>query len=272
MYSAGRFRKTIALGAAIFLLSAETTAWAEELAAHHATYVLTLAHDSRNSQVTGADGLMVFDLKDTCDGWAIDLKLKLIMSVESGESGTLEMTQVTWESKDGSAYRYLIKNSGGGGQEEQLRGEARIDVANGKGTATSDLPTRAEAALPENTVFPIAHTQLVLQKAAEGESVVTAEYFDGTASTDSMQASALIGPAEKDWPGLSKTIPELAGKISYPIGLAYYLGEDIDGVPDQEQFFQLYENGVLGALTVSFGTIKVRAVLDSLKMQPASGC
>jgi hypothetical protein len=262
----------MALGAATFLLSAETPVAAEEMVAHRATYVLSLAHDNRNSQVTGADGLMVFDLKDTCDGWAIDLKLKLIMSVESGESGTIEMTQVTWESKDGSAYRYLIKNSGGGGQEEQLRGEARLDAAKGKGTATSDLPTRAEAALPENTVFPVAHTRLVLQKAEQGESVVTAEYFDGTASTEAMQASALIGPAEKDWPGLAKSIPELAGKTSYPIGLAYYLGQDIDGVPDQEQFFQLYENGVLGALTVSFGTIKVRAVLDTLKLQPAKGC
>lgn len=262
----------MALGTAVFLLSAEMPVAAEGLAAHHATYVLSLAPDSKNSQVTGADGLMIFDLKDTCDGWATDLKLKIVMSVEGGDSGTIEMTQVTWESKDGSSYRYLIKNSGGGGREEQLRGEARFDAAKGKGTATTDLPTRAEAALPENTVFPIAHTQLVLQKAAEGESVVTAEYFDGTALTETMQASALIGPAEKGWSGLPKTIPDLAGKASYPIGLAYYLGEDIDGVPDQEQFFQLYENGVLGTLTVSFGTIKVRAVLDSLKMQPASGC
>ena len=261
----------MALGAAVFLLSAEMPVSAEELVAHHARYVLSLAPDSKNSQITGADGLLDFDLKDTCDGWATDLKMKFVVSLDSGDGGTLEMTQVTWESKDGKAYRYLIKNSGGGGNEEQLRGEARIG-ADGKGTATADLPARAEAKLPEGILFPIAHTRLMLEKAAAGESVVAVEYFDGSASTETMQASALIGIGEKDWPGLTKKIPELAGKTSYPIGLAYFMGEDNDGVPDQEQYLQLYEDGVLGALTVSFGTMKIRAVLDSLKVQPEPAC
>jgi hypothetical protein len=234
--------------------------------------VLSLAPDSKNSQITGAEGLLDFDLKDTCDGWATNIKLKVVMSLESGDNGGYETTQVTWESKDGSSYRYLIKNrGGGGGGEEQLRGEARID-AQGKGAVTSDLPSRAEAALPEGTLFPLSHTRLVLKQAAAGESVVTAEFFDGSASTETMQVSALIGTGEKDWPGLTKKFPELAGKISYPVGLAYYLGEDNDGVPDQEQFLQLYENGVLGALNLSLGAIKIRAALSSLKLQPDPGC
>jgi len=271
MHSAGLLHKATALGAVFFLLSAEIPASAQDLVPHHATYVLSLAPDSKNSQITGAEGLLDFDLKNTCDGWATSIKLKVVMSLESGDSGSVETTQVTWESKDGSSYRYLIKNSGGGGREEQLRGEARID-AQGKGAVTADLPSRAEAALPEGTLFPLSHTRLVLKKAAEGENVVTAGYFDGSASTEAMQASALIGAGEKDWPGLTKKFPELAGKISYPVGLAYYLGEDNDGVPDQEQFFQLYENGVLGALNLTLGTIKIRAALSSLKLQPDPGC
>jgi len=35
---------------------------------------------------------------------------------------------------------------------------------------------------------------------------------------------------------------------------------------------RLYENGVMGAFSFSLGTIKVHAVLDSLKLQPDSGC
>jgi len=263
----------MALGAVFFLLSAEVPAVADGLVAHHAQYVLSLGRDSRNSQVVGADGLMVVDFRDTCDGWATDIKLKLVMSVEGGENGTLEMTQTTWEAKDGKSYRYMVKNSNGSGREEQFRGEAHIDPASGKGKVTSDLPTRSEMALPEHTLFPIAHTRLILEKAAEGESVVSAEYFDGASSTETMLVSAVIGPAEKDWQGLPKKIPELAGKSSYPIGLAYFEGEGKDGgVPDQEQFLQLYDNGVLGALSVSFGTVKVRAVLDSLQLKPGGAC
>jgi hypothetical protein len=273
MHSAGFLGKATALLAVFLLLSAEKPVWAEDLAAHHATYILSLAPDNRNSQITGAEGLMVYDLKNVCDGWATDLKLKFVMSLEGGENRDFETSQVTWEAKDGSSYRYLIKNGYGGGREDQLRGEARIDAAaGGKATATADLPTRAEAKLPDGTLFPITHTRLILQKAAAGESVVSAEYFDGTASTAAMQASALIGAGEKDWAGLPKKIPALAGKTSYPIGLAFYLGNQPDSVPDSEQFLRLYEDGVMGEISFSLGTIKIRAVLDSLEVKPDSGC
>ena len=85
MHSPGSLRKATALGAAFFLLSAEMPAAADNLVAHHAQYVLSLGRDSKNSQVLGADGLMVVDLKDTCDGWATDVKLKLIMSIDGGD-------------------------------------------------------------------------------------------------------------------------------------------------------------------------------------------
>jgi hypothetical protein len=273
MYSAGRFRKATALGAVCFLLSAESPVSAEDLVAHHATYVLSLAPGNQNSQITGAEGLMVYDLKNVCDGWATDLKLKFAMSLDSGDNRDFETSQVTWEAKDGSVYRYTIKNSYGGGHVDQLRGEARIDAAaGGKGTATADLPARAEGSLPSGTIFPVAHTRQLLEKAAAGETVFSAEFFDGTTSTEAMEASALIGPGEKDWDGLPKKFPELAGRTSYPIGLAFYIGDKSDAVPDTEQVERLYDNGVIGAFNFSLGTIKIRAVLESLQVKPDAGC
>jgi hypothetical protein len=278
MHSAGLLRKATVLGAVFFLLSAESTVaqespGAENLVAHHATYVLSLAPDNKNSQITGAEGLMVYDLKNVCDGWATDLKLKFVMSLDSGDNRDFETSQVTWEAKDGSAFRYLIKNSYGGGEADQLRGEARIDAAaGGKGTATADLPARAEAELPAGVLFPVAHTRALLKKAAEGETVFTTEFFDGTSSTEAMEASAIIGAGEKDWPDLPKKLPELAGKTSYPIGLAFFAGNKGDGVPDTEQVERLYDNGVIGAFSFQLGTVKIRAVLDSLQLKPDAGC
>jgi len=272
MYSAGRFRKTMVLGAAIFLLSAEVPAFAEPLVAHHATYILSLAPDNKNSQITGAEGVMVYDMKKTCDGWATDLKLKFVMSLDNGENRDFETSQVTWESTDGSAYRYTIKN-GYGGQTDQLRGEAKTNAAaGGKGTATADLPTRTEGELPAGVLFPVAHTRALLEKAEAEESVFTTEFFDGTSSTEAMEVSALIGAGEKDWSGLPKPLPELAGKTSYPIGLAFYIGDKGDGTPDTEQVERLYEDGIIGTISFSLGSIKIRAVLDSLQVDPDSGC
>ena len=80
--------------------------------------------------------------------------------------------------------------------------------------------------------------------------------------------------ARKNWPGLPKKIPELQGLNSYTVGLAYFLGDKTDAVPDSEQSMRLYENGVVGQLDFDLGEgpIKVRAVLDQLKLQPAPAC
>jgi hypothetical protein len=121
-------------------------------------------------------------------------------------------------------------------------------------------------------LFPLAHTRAVLKRAEAGETVFTANYFDGSNSTEPMQASAVIGAGETDWNGLSKPFPELKGVTSYPIGLAFYQGSQPDGTPDTEQTMRLYDNGVIGALTFALGNIKIRAVLESLQFLPDSGC
>ena len=62
MKRAGLSRRAAALAATVLLLSAEGAS-AEGLRAQHATYILSLGPNSGNSSVTGADGLMVYDLK-----------------------------------------------------------------------------------------------------------------------------------------------------------------------------------------------------------------
>jgi hypothetical protein len=276
MDSAGLLRKATALGAAVFLLSADI-AGAEDssgpsLLAHKATYVLSIAPDGNSGQVTSADGIMTFEMKDACDGWATDLKFKFVMATEGGENRDMEISQVAWESKDGLAYRYNIKNGAGGETLQQFRGEARLDSIGGKGSVTSDLPSRAEASLPEGTMFPVAHTRLVLEKAAAGENVVSAEYFDGNASLETMMMSALIGAGEKDWPGLQKKFPRLEGHVSYPVGLARYSGQTSDSEPESEQVQRLYDNGVVSNFSIALGSLKLRAALSSLEPLPDPGC
>lgn len=265
----GLSRRVAGLAATILLLSAEGAA-AEGLRGQHATYILSVASNSGGNSITGADGLMVYDLKNVCDGWATDLKFTVVMGVEGDENHGVQSSQVTWESKDSTAYRYVIKNGYGDGRTMQMRGEAHN--AGGKVTVTADQPTQTEARLPEDTLFPLAHTRELLKHAAAGETVFTANYFDGSNSTEAMQASAVIGGGETDWNGLTKPFPELKGVTSYPIGLAFYQGDRADGTPDSEQSMRLYDNGVIGSLTFSLGNIKIRAVLDSLQLLPDSGC
>jgi hypothetical protein len=253
----------LALGARI------APAAAQDLAGHRATYILSLSHDGNTGQVAAGQGLMAYELKDVCDGWAMNLKLRFDMAADGGETHSIQTTQVTWESKDGKSYRYLIKN-GAGDQTEQYRGEARLD-GNGRITVTADLPTQDQAVLPAGTLFPLAHTRLLLKQAAAGETAVNVPYFDGTASINAMEASAIIAPGADD-NALQLKFPALKGLTAYPIDLAFYLGEKPDAMPDSEQFLRLFSNGVMGEFSFSLGNIRIKAALDNLQMAPAPGC
>jgi hypothetical protein len=259
----------IAVGSICF---APVGAAAANLVPHHATYIISLAPDNKNGDIGGVEGLLAFDLKDTCDGWAMDLKMRVIMTDDDGEGHSISISQVTWEAKDGSAYRFLMKNDNGSGQPQQIRGEAKSDAESGATSVTTDLPAEAEAKLPDHTLFPMAHTRVLLDHAAKGESTLSAEVFDGTTPTEAMQESALIGPGEKDWPGLPKKITALAGLISYPVGLAFFFGDKTDATPDIEQFMRIYENGVAGEIGFDLGGAKLRATLDQVQILKDSGC
>ena len=201
VFKAARITVSVAAMLAVVSMPAlSVSAGADQLVAHHATYALSLAPGNGNSSITGADGVMTYDIKDTCDGWATDLKLKVIISFDSGEARTFETSQVSWEAKSGKSFRFMTKSGAGGGgddQNSQTRGEARID-SSGKGSVTADQPVQAEAKLPEGTLFPVAQTALVLKQAAAGETFVSAEVFDGTIPTEAVQETALIGAGEKD--------------------------------------------------------------------------
>jgi hypothetical protein len=256
--------------AALSLPAISMPAGADDLVAHHATYALSLAPGNANSSITGADGVMTYDMKDTCDGWATDLKMKIIISTDGGDAHTYESSQVMWEAKSGKAFRFTIKNSAGGDQAMQLRGEARID-SSGNASVIADLPVQAEAKLPSDTIFPMGQTVTLLSKAASGESFFTANVFDGTTPTNAMQESAAVGAGSKDW-AFGNKFPELKNVLSYPVDLAFFINQGTDGTPDSEQQIRLYANGVSGEIDFDLGGVKIRALLDQLKLQPASAC
>lgn len=257
-----------AMGLAIL---AAAPAAATPFAPHRASYSLSLATSAGASQILAVDGAMLFEWADACDGWAMNLKGRINLNLESGETDTVDISQVTWEAKDGSKFRYLTKQTHGG-ETEQTRGEATYDAAAGKGKLVADLPAKIETDLPAGVLFPSGHTSLLLQKAAAGEQVVVAKLFDGTVQAAPMDVSALLGAGTKDWAGLKHDFPALKGLTSYPAGLAFFFAERPDGTPDAEQTLRVYENGVVGEITFDFGGIQIKGTLDQLEMLPSGGC
>jgi hypothetical protein len=253
-------------------LAMDRPADAVEVMPHKAIYVLHSRHIPGAEENVSADGMLVFEWLDTCDGWSVNQRAKLRLGGgDDEEEAGFEWRQITWESKDGRRYRYQSEEFRNGERGDQRRGEARLE-ASGKGAVTTALPTRSQHDLPAGVMLPTAHSLRLLQAAAAGESFLSADVFDGTVSDEPITITAAFGPGTLHWHDQDKQFPALAKIPSRPVDLAFFLDPTPEGMPDFEQSLQLYDNGVIGKMVFSFAGIPMEGELRQLEVSPKDKC
>ncbi len=232
-----------------------------DLLPHRVVYSLDLGS---GSSLTGGNGLLTFEIKDVCNGWAMDLKAEIALAGEDGEIHRLGWSLVSWEAKDGKRYRYFMREFTDGKESSRRRGEARRDSSTGPAKLVADLPEQGEFNLPKGTLFPVQHTEALIKGEATGESYILANFFDGSTGNSEVEVGAALGRGALDWEPAGKSFPELKGVRSFPVALAFYISSSAEGVPDNEQSMRLFSNGVVGSSTFPLGDIKVRADIAEL--------
>ena len=241
-------------------------AQATEVMPHKAIYTLHNRESVGGDDNLSADGMMIFEWLDTCDGWQVNQRAKLRLSGDRGETD-FEWRQITWEAKDGHSYRYQSQEFQDGQKGEQRQGEVSLDNK-GVPQLTMASPQQSQSALPAGVLLPTAHSLHLLKAAAAGETYVAATVFDGTVSDTPMQVGAAITPTMPPLPEQEKAFPALAKVPSRVVDLAFFLKDDNPaGTPDFEQSMRLYDNGVIGHMSFPFAGVDM--VGDLVKLDPA---
>lgn len=244
---------------------------ATEFMPHKAIYTLHNGAMAGGDESLNADGMLVFEWLDTCDGWQVNQRAKLRLSGDRGESD-FEWRQITWEAKDGHRYRYQSQEFQDGQKGEQRQGEVSVDDA-GVAQLTMASPQRGQAALPAGILLPTAHSLRLMQAAAAGESYLSANVFDGTVSDAPVEIGAAIGPVMPQWQDQAKDFPALAHIPSRAVDLAFFMKEgDPEGKPDFEQSMRLYDNGVIGRMSFPFAGVNMVGDLAKLEVAPPAKC
>jgi hypothetical protein len=245
---------------------------AAQLAPHRAVYEMELAK-ARSSQAASAiRGRMVFVWEDVCDGWSTDVKAR--MRVTFGDRGAREIawSYSSWEADDGESFRFFLRRRSGGAEPERVRGEARLMPGEG-GTARLTQPEDRTIELPPDTLFPMAHTRHVLERAAAGERLIWAQMFDGTGDgTGLFGVNAAVTSRYAPGEALPMAHPLLQDQKSWQIALAYYPAGARESTPESEQGTRLFDNGVVGRLTIDYGSFVVRGNLAELKALERPDC
>ena len=163
------------------------------LAPHRATYEMKLALARPNSGIVEVKGNMVLETADSCDAWNVKQRIKLTFLRNDGEEFETDSNFTSYESKDGLALRFSVRNAQNDEVDEELRGQADLEGIGGKGRASFTLPEPRSFDLPAGTLFPTNHLALVIKHAKLGDKSVSYKVFDGARLDGAFQVNAVIG-------------------------------------------------------------------------------
>ena len=240
------------------------------MAAHRAAYDLSL-ESARSEDVAAAHGTMAYDVADACDGWATRQRLDLTITNRDGQDIHTVSDYTTWESKDGLSMRFRMKQMTNDTVSDQAEGEAHLDSRGGPGTIHYTAPEEKDLALPKGTLFPMTHTEAILDGATDGRKFLSLPIFDGTGTKGAQDSSVVV----LGWnPPGAAPYPALAALPSGRVHIAFFdrgppdaAATKPEGSPDYEVGMKYWANGVADDLHMNFADFVVSGRLKMFELQ-----
>ena len=263
------------LGCAILVgvtLASAASAGAVDILPHRAIYKMDLNAAESRSNVADVEGFMMFEWRDSCDGWSVTQKLAMTVYYATGESTDFGWSLNSWEAKDGMKYGFFVRRLQDGQEQQALRGSAELKGPGKPGVAHYTEPQPHDLELPAGTLFPTAHTLAVLKQAETGKPLFWSKVFDGSDEDGLFGVGAIIGKPTATRAKAEKLPKELIGVPSWRLALAFYPNSSKELAPEHEQNMVLYRNGVAEDLILEYGDFSVRTTLTKLEPLPPPGC
>lgn len=233
------------------------------LASHRAVYDLSLAKSTGTRAVENVSGRIVIDFSgDACKGYT--MQTRQVTMLGSGESGdrTSDLRNSTYESGDGKSLRFKTATILNNAPSPAVDGSAETGADGLKVRLKEPKRDRIEA---DGTVlFPSHHMRRLIEAARAGETTLSVKVFDGSDDGKKVYDTlAVIGragaapaaaTAERDKP--LREGP-LSGMKRWPVTLSYFTQGEGERMPIYTLTFDLYENGVSGALHLDYGDFTI---------------
>jgi EipB-like len=257
------------LGLLAALLAAPWAAASATLEPHVAAYRLSLADQTAlGNPFIEVQGGLVIEWRLACDGWLSRQRLAFVGTLQEGGNLGHDVRFSSWESLDGAHMRYSYRSYDDRQLQEEFRGEARLEPAQG-GVANFTTPSARRVDLPPGTIFPTEHIQQVLAKAVAGEQFVSHRVFDGAGFDSLTEITSVIGQ-----PRMIELLTEQPGGRgqAWPVSMAYYELSAPSDTPKFEAEFLLDEGGVIRDVLLDYGDFRLDATLDKLEMIARPAC
>ena len=246
----------------------------QALIAHRAVYDLTLASSTGDKAPAAATGRIAFDFTGSaCEGWMMNFRQLTTLQPSEGEQRTSDMHSSTFEDGNAKSFKFMTETLIDGRPNEVTDGSAK---KSGDGALSLNLtrPVRSKLDLDEDVVFPTEQINRILEAAHAGKSTAEMKVFDGSDDGKKVYNTlSVIGHAAAKPPADSAAkASDLATTPRWPVSVSYFDVKKSDGTPDYILSFELYDNGVSGALRLDYGDFVLKGELTSFTPLPQKAC
>ncbi len=242
------------------------------LAPHRAVYDLVLDGSKPSGNIETAKGRIAFEFTgDACEGYALSFRQVTQLGTEAGPR-VVDARTTSFEAGDGASYRFKTESASGNAKPETVDGTA--EKAGGGYEVKLRQPKTEIYREAKDALFPNAQMKAVIQAARAGQTTLNVRLYDGANSGKEVYDTlSIIGkrieaePAEKP---LQR--PEFEKIARWPVSISYYKVGSGELTPSYTISFELYENGVTGAIHLDYGSFALTGTLTRLDLLPQQAC
>jgi hypothetical protein len=271
-------RNAAGLLAAVLTASAALPAEADDrLAPHRAVYNLLPGPISGQTPYDGVEGLVTRSVERTCDGWIVAEHTVMRVLTRVGGVIDREIRFTSWESLDGTRYRFAATiKSKAGSEDKTLKGELVVAQEGAGGTAAYAQPAGKTVQVPDGTYLPVGHVRKLLAAARSGEKQVQFHIFDGTEENGPELMSSVItgrlSPGEGK--GLSTALGPLGLGSGWRVSSAFFdtSNKQAQATPSFQLTMELLDNGVPRRMDLDLGGFVIVQALQEIRPLPAPDC
>jgi hypothetical protein len=263
------------LGAALLSGASPAVAQTMPLAPHRAAYELSLL-SVRGKGVAAATGRIGIEFTgNACEGYATNFRQATQISDGEGQTRVSDMRSTTFEGGDGKSLRFKSESRVNERTTQETDGTA--ERANDGGLSI-DLrqPKPSKMDVDGVAVFPTDHMLRLIAAAKAGDRILEIRVFDGSDGGQKVyDTTALIG---QPIPPEGRAVEEPSEKAGlkamarWPVAISYFEPGQGERTPVYVLTFDMFENGVSGALKLDFGEFSLKGELKRLDMLKPADC
>lgn len=246
--------------------------------AHRAVYDLSLLEASERSGISGVRGRLVQEVdRIGCEGFTVNYQIVTEYRNREGKAHVSDIRATSWESADGSSFRFSTRQFLNKSLSEETMGRASRGAEGKSGTGVLSKPSEEQFDLAPEVIFPTEHTSRILDAALEGEQFERSLVYDGTNGKKVFRAVTFVGKERKPGEAASdfKGAEVLQNLRSWPVTVSFF--EETDNpageqTPSHEIRFIMFENAVSRDLVLDYGDFSVRGELKDLAAFEREAC